>query len=236
MKSNNKTTITLFFLLFAGVVYADEVDAANEADTDNDADIEIMKTVLPKNVITIDGGQMAFFLLLTGLIYTHDSPFYAFGTAAQYERQITEKASAAVRFEYSIIDSSDTYSKWRMQTFSAEGHGRFYPMQNNFFLDGTLGYAAVLCDFSTPENEIKPIAHYFKLGGKLGWRIDFKKPSGFVLEPALGLNIAIGTKIKTGDEKDFPILGGLLNMIHDYLAQWVLAGGIRFSLGLGYRF
>jgi len=235
MKSSKIALIFVFLLLAGGILYANEID--NEENTADETDADNLNITFPKNVITIDAGQAAFLLLLTGTINLfEDDPSYIFCTAAQYERQIINKASVAVRFEYGIMDFSGDDSTWRMQSFSADVHGRYYPTKKNiFFLGGSLGYAAVLCDFSTSEQEIKPIAHYVKIGGKLGWRFDFKKPGGFVLEPAIGYSLIYGSRIKTGVEKNFPILGGLLNLMNDALAQ-TLARGFGVSLGLGYRF
>ena len=196
------------------------------------------ENVLPKNTVTVDVGQTAFFLLFTGImnVIALDTTPYAFGNAAQYERQITEKSSTALRFEYGLIDISDADYKWKLSSFSAEGHGRFYPAQGVFFIGGTLGYASIFGDFSTPDRERKSTAHYVKYGGKLGWRIDFDKPGGFVLEPAFGYYGVIGTRLKTGYEEDLPILGGMLNLLYDSIARGLFAGGLRFSLGLGCRF
>ncbi|MDR0316790.1 MAG: hypothetical protein LBH97_07825 [Treponema sp.] len=222
-----KKPVLVFLLLFAaGAVFADDTEDADE------------QIPLPKNTITIDVGPTAYFLMLTGIMNLIDpdySPF-AIGIAAQYERQITEKVSMAGRFEYGMIDMSDNESKWYMSSISAEVHGRYYPMQGTFFLGGMIGYANVFMDNSTVDTERKSLAHYFKFGGKLGWRIDFGKPGGFVLEPALGYYGAIGTAFKTGYEKDFPVLGNLLNLLNSYLARGLFIEGPRLSLGLGYRF
>ena len=118
-RCSTKHTIALIlgFLLFAGgTVFADE------------------EIPLPKNTIIIDVGQTAFLLLLTGIMNTNpDNEAYAFGIATQYERQITERTSAALRFEYGVFDMSDVDLKWNMSSFSAQGHGRFYPTQGVFF-------------------------------------------------------------------------------------------------------
>ena len=232
-----KITAALVLLLLAcGTVCADDADDADEETAmQKNIDEEI---VMPKNIIAVDVGPTGYFLLFTGVgnLINPDTPMYAIGIAAQYERQIIEKASAAVRFEYGMVDMSDKESKWRMSAIVAEGHGRYYPGQGVFFLDGTLGYAYVFTDFSSADREVKPDAHYFKFGGKLGWRIDFKKPGGFILEPALGYYGAVGTELKLGYEEDVPILGSILDFLTDSLAKGLFVGGFRFSLGLGYRF
>ena len=240
MKSNNKVTLFLVFLLFTGILYANEAeaDAADDLAAANDADAEIVKTALPKNTITIDVGQTVAFLLATGMVYAMDpsDALILFGIAAQYERQIVEKASAALRFEYGLIENSSYDMNFRIHALSAEGHGRFYPMQTTpFFLGLTLGYAVALCDFSTPEDERKPVGHYFKIGGKLGYRIYFNKPGGFVLEPSLGFNFLFGARIKPFDD-GYYFIDDLLNSMYDTLVRSITGGGPRFSLSLGYRF
>jgi len=219
-----KIAIVLFFLLIAcGSVFADDTDE---------------ESAMPKNTVTVDVAPTSFFLLFTGImnIVDTDNPTFAIGIATQYERQITEKFSAAGRFEYGIIDMPGSVPKWRISAITAEGHGRYYHGQGMFFLDGTLGYAYVFTDFSSTDQEIKPDAHYFKFGGKLGWRIDFDKPGGFVLEPALGYYVAVGTSLKTGYEKDLPIFGNMLNFLTNNIARTLFVDGLRFSIGLGYRF
>jgi hypothetical protein len=214
------SAVLVLLLLSCGTVFAD------------DADEEI---VMPKNTITVDVGTTAYFLLLTGIlnIVNLDSSMYVIGIAAQYERQIAEKVSAAVRLEYGILDTPGSEPKWRMSSFSVEGHGRYYPGQGVFFLDGTLGYANVFADFSSTKREIKPSAHYFKFGAKLGWRIDFDKPGGFVLEPAVVYYGAVGTDLEAGYEK---YLGNIFNFLTNSIARGLFVEGLRFSLGLGYRF
>jgi hypothetical protein len=214
-----KITLFLGFLLLAGVTVFPDEDAP-----------------LPKNTITVDVGPTVFFLLYTGISHLIDNPGYAFGVAAQYERQIMEKVSATGRFEYGIMDMSESDLKWRISSISAEGQGRYFPGMGTFFLGGSLGYVYVFTDFSTTDREIKPAAHYFKFGGKLGWRIDFDKPGGFVFEPAVGCYGSVGTSFKMGYEEDFPILGGTLNFMTNILTRVLFVDGLRFSLGFGYRF
>ncbi|MDR2576132.1 MAG: hypothetical protein LBC52_06785 [Treponema sp.] len=234
-KIPKKIILILCLLLIAcGNIFAQDADDANIADEENVTQI----TVMPKNIITVDVAPTGYFLLFTGISFyiDSDSPMYGFGIATQYERQITEKASVAGRFEYGILDMLDREPKFRMSSISAEGHGRYYPGQNVFFLDGMLGYAYIFTDFSTTDREIKPVLHRFKFGGKLGWRIDFKKPGGFVLEPAVGYYSSIGTNLETGYADDLPILGSILDFLAGNLARALFIDGLRFSLGLGYRF
>lgn len=217
-------------LIACGNVFADDADDADE-------EAETPKNT-PKNTIIVDVWPTAYFLLFTGVSYIIDSdyPMNAIGAAVQYERQIIDKTSVVGRFEYGSIDTPGTDPKWKMSAFTLEGRGRYYPGQGVFFLEGTLGYANVSADFSTTDREIKPSAHFFKFGGRVGLRIDAKKPGGFVFEPGVGYYGAIGTELKTGYEKDLPILGTFLNYLTSGLARALFVDGLRISLGLGYRF
>ena len=165
--------VFLFLVLAGGAVFAD---------TD---DIDIY----PKNIITVDIGPAVYKLMVTGLMNRSESdhPAFVFGIATQYERQNSEKTSAAARLEYGLIDMSRDDSKWVMSSIMVEGHGRVYfPPKRIWFLDGILGYANVFADFSTADDEIKSVAHYLKFGGKLGWKTDIGNTGKWVLEVALG--------------------------------------------------
>jgi hypothetical protein len=219
-----KTILLLGFLLLISI------PAFAEDDTEEE-------TPLPKNIITIDIGPAAHtfsfivirYLLTLGLL----EPMYAFGIAAQYERQITEKVSAAGRFEYSTYNVPGDDPKWMTSVISAEAHGRYYPFAGIFFLGGALGYTYIFTDFSTLDREIKPSAHYLKLGGKLGWRIDFDKPGGFIFEPSVGIFGSFGTKLDAGYGE--PILGSMLDFLGNTIAKALFLDGFRFSLALGCR-
>jgi hypothetical protein len=173
-----------------------------------------------------------------------------FGIAAQYERQFTPYFSAAARFAYMGLGLSISEISMNAASYSVEGHGRFYPFGESFFLDLMLGYANFAMTLSGKGfDDMNSNGNYFKLGGKLGWRIDFGKPGGFVFEPAFGYSAGIGGgnrfDITTGYEdspgyeqiKDF--VGNVedsLNTVKDLLANYVFVGGPRMTLGLGWRF
>jgi len=143
---------------------------------------EKVKKYFPKNTIMVDMGLLPS---ITGGI--KGDTFW--GTAIQYEKPISSNVSAAGRFEYREIGMSlRDGNKANLVSFSAEGHGRYFPGGNIFFLDGMLGY--VICNY---DDEVMNLtAHYFKLGAKLGWRIDLAQPFKLVLEPVLGYSRAIG--------------------------------------------
>jgi hypothetical protein len=185
----------------------------------------------PKNTITVDAAITGFSLLTWGLM---GHP--VFFTAAQYERQITDAISLAGRFDFRMFDLPSSYdSGTTMTAFSAEGHIRYYPKISAFFLDGMLGYAM----FNYRTEAIHSLSHYLKLGARLGWRIDFGKPGGFVLEPSFGYNFAFGDSninIIKGTDETSTFFNQLLNLIYGSLIKGFFVGGPQISLGLGYRF
>jgi len=190
----------------------------------------------PKNTITLDTG---LFLYTPIFWEVTDFRYNFIGTAIQYERQILEKMSLAVRVDYRglyIFDDSKTI----MSAISLEAHYRYYPTGGTFFLDGMLGYANFYYLFDSSRKTTESYSHYFKLGGRLGWRIDFGKPGGFVLEPSFGYYGAFGkTSIEfiEGTSENASALNRLLNQIYDnFLINGFFVGGPQFSLGLGYRF
>ena len=214
-----RISFLLILLVFAGsAVYADE------------------DGVFPKNTFTIDGLTPLAFLLSNLII---DDGTFGFGTAVQYERQFTRTISAAVRFEYKLFANLGGNTGTNMWSMSAEGHFRFYPGGSVFFLDGMLGYANF--SFKLDEYEM-PMSHYFKLGGRLGWRIDFGEPGGFVLEPSFGYSGVIGnTNIDFNRMSDTSnsLISGInrfLNQMYDGMIRGFFVGGPVLSIGLGYRF
>jgi len=190
------------------------------------------ENIPPKNIVTVDTG-LTLYTLIIGMM---ENGF--FGTALQYERQIIENASIAGRIEYKGFFASDSRSTTIMQSFSAEGHGRYYPEKKFFFLDGMLGYAFFNYSHNMDQH-INTMSHYFKLGGKLGWRIDFGKPGGFVLEPSFGYYGAIGkTNISfiEGEDAISIFFDQLLFQLHDAIIKGFFVGGMQISLGMGYSF
>jgi hypothetical protein len=185
----------------------------------------------PKNTITVDVKPAILPLIYVMLIDSSK----AFGIAAQYERQISKEVSVAGRYEYSrlgIYDKRDYDEGYKniMSSISAELHVRFYPSGGIFFLGGTIGYANFTLDTT---GESKTTAHYFKYGGKLGWRIDFGKPGGFVLEPGFGYYFVTELNEVEFYSNDFL---GIFNFVYDNIAKSLAGAGSQFSLCLGYRF
>jgi hypothetical protein len=210
----------VFFLFAGGTVFTEESDE---------------EISLPHNTVVIDvapliGGQFMRLLYLD----TDRTIIYGFGV--HYERQLTKNSSVSGRFaygrmaffDYNHYGDNDYYQD--MSSFSGEGHYRYYTANDTFFLDGMLGYSNFIYDSSYEE---RTIIHYVILGPKVGWRIDFGKPGGFVLEPAVGYYLAIG---KNKNFYNDDILSKLANVMNNMMAKGILAGGMRVSLGLGYRF
>ena len=241
-----KTTALVFgfFILTSGFVFANDTGEGNfllenSVIIDNNKNIENADNKI-NNTITLDLSPALYSLLFSG-IFKDSKPSTGFGIGAQYERQITDDMSAALRLEYGMYDMSDNARKWMMSSLQAEGHFRYYFAKSIFFSDFTLGYAYIFFDNSKPDKKIITNAHYLKYGAKIGWRIDFNKPCGFVFEPGLGIYGALGTKFKeTESFDDFPVLGDFLNSlfngVNNAFAEILFLSGVRLSLSFGYRF
>ena len=212
----------------------------------------------PKNTITVDVGPT---IVSTGAAIGLGavdglSGSSGFGIAAQYERQLLEKFSVAGRFAYLGISATVDPVAIEMHSYSIEGHGRFYPFSGAFFLDGMLGFANFALSGSGSESGVSAGVsadmNFFKLGGKLGWRIDFGRPGGFIFEPAFGYSIGLGDKSKVrvsagGDipdeyqdmvnefANDYIGDSGLDAMI-DTVADFIFVGGPRMTLAFGWAF
>ena len=202
------------------------------------ADDEGRDTALPKNTFSVDVGKTAFLLLTSGIANITDfaSSTFIIGTAIQYERLVSKNVGLLLNYEYGMFRFADDMM-FNMQAHSVGVNWRYYFSDMKvFFLEGALGYAHLNFYYATNSYEINPIIHYFKFGGKLGWKIDFNKPGGFVLEPAIGLYGVIGKPIKMGYEEDMPIMGRMLNILENIFVWGLLNGYTPFSLSLGYRF
>jgi len=191
--------------------------------------------ILPKNVIATDMGYTIPALVTWGIT---GNPFIV--TAVQYERQILKNFSLGGRFDYRLLSISDFDYRTDQSSFSLETHARYYLEPNFFFLDGMLGYAGFIYFSSSTDREtIKSLSHYFKLGGKFGWRIDFGKQRGFILEPSFGYYGAIGSSniefIKDSG-KTGVLFNHWLNQLNKFIIKGFFVGGPQFSLCFGYKF
>jgi hypothetical protein len=217
----------------------------------------------PMNTVTVDigptiiGGAMA----RAGSIIGGDSGISSsgFGIGASYERQIFDKLSVGGRFAYlgAGVGMTNEYSpsvkaslSMKLSSFSLEGHVRYYPWAGTFYLDGMLGYAKMSMKFSGEVFEagsstkidasLSMSRSYFKLGAKVGWRIDFGEPGGFIFEPSFGYYAGIGLGDTMGKRFSNGITGnpnmGDLDTIFKYIEQLIFVGGPRLSLAFGWRF
>ena len=217
-----------------------------------------------KNTVTVD-----FMPMIMGLSFGGVSNFideegldtHGFGIAAQYERNLFPKFSVIGRFSYFGAGIDMTLKEGgisagigiNLTSISFEAHARFYPRARAFFLDGMFGYGFIKPSFSghliVEENGIykKEAAdfsikrNYIKFGAKLGWRIDFGKPGGFIFEPsfgwygAKGLGSSFGGSIaKELDIDDYD--SDDINEMFSLLERFGFMGGPRMSLAFGWRF
>jgi len=217
---------------------------------------------MPKNTIAVDIGPLIVGLSIgqAGSMIGDDSAnSTGFGLAAQYERQITGNMSFAGKIGYLGCGVSTTNTEdyvtakmgMDISSFTLEGHFRFYPFGETFFLDGMLGYgiittklsgSIIVKDETTHQSKSESVSieaprNYLNLGAKFGWRIDF---GGFVLETSLGyyygfgLGDTIGKQLlkKVPDASDV----GSIDDVFQLIENLIFIGGPRFTISLGYRF
>jgi len=239
--------VLLIFILVNSALFADEIDetggkeetAKTDGISTNDKSDKTKKTdndTFPRHTITLDLGTALISLQVTNIMQdVGSSENFIFGSALQYEYQYTRKTSFAIRFDYRMLHTFDT----ELTTMTLGGHARVYPRGRVFFLDGMLGYANLMM---TKENKDMPMSHYFKYGGKLGWRIDFGSPGGFVFEPSIGYYMIFGkTHIERQDIDDFDsdlffLFYNFSNVVNEYMIRYNFVGGFTFNLAVGYRF
>jgi hypothetical protein len=229
---------------------------------------------MAKNTITVDIGPTIVGATIGGIgnLFGGSEGLSSsgFGIGAQYERQILQKLSVAGRFAYlgggvgfsqnitdSGLDASVNFGI-NISSYSLEGHARFYPGSQTFFLDGMLGYANLTVKFSgsvvvdtgssTERMGIDLVASqgFFKMGAKIGWRITFGKNGGFTFEPSFGYSFGVGGKntvwnqlsnqIKERAGTDAEIEDDSIGELFDIIQKFVFIGGPRLSLALGWRF
>ncbi|MCL2042866.1 MAG: outer membrane beta-barrel protein [Treponema sp.] len=140
-------------------------------------------------------------------------------------------------------------------SFSFEGHLRYYPSAGSFFLGGMLGYAymktmfsgdVIITDLTNGQNRIEDvertaIRNFFKTGVKLGWRIDFGRPGGFIFEPAFGYYFGVGSGDTVGTQLASTFVGDLgysdyIDDISNALEKLIFVGGPRATFSFGWRF
>jgi hypothetical protein len=270
--TNRKIAAMLVLAVFAAGWSFAQTDGEYVPDDTKPA-VEKMPAPMPMNTITVDFGPTIIGAVIGAagdIIGEEGLSTSGFGIAAQYERQIVEKFSLGGRFAYlgggiglgmgSVEEDGidvDTSVSTKISSFSIEAHTRFYPWAKTFFLDGMLGYANMAADFSGTvvvsthgQKGSKTVSFtgsrsYLKLGAKLGWRIDFGKPGGFIFEPSFGYygGIGLGDTLekriaddinkKTGGEIEN--IDGM-DMMFTIMEQFIFVGGPRLALSFGWRF
>ncbi|MDR0512900.1 MAG: hypothetical protein LBG93_07340 [Treponema sp.] len=225
---------------------------------------------MPKNTITVDIGPTilgAAFGIAGDIIGEEGLSSSGFGIGAQYERQLSERLSVAGRFAFMRLGMGLTFNddyvtaqtNLGLSSYAIEGRVRFYPTGRTFFLGGMLGYAnlatvvsgSLLVDADGLGNLMAETVNfsvnrgYFKFGARLGWRIDFGQPGGFVFEPSFGWYGAAGfgsSMANRVSQRASDVLGGEidgmddLNDVFSILENFVFIGGPRLSLSFGWRF
>lgn len=173
---------------------------------------------MPKNTLTVDFGPTllgASFGKIGDLVKSQIDGGGAmdasgFGIGAQYERQLSEHFSLALRGAYLKVGldatiagetngiNLDSSFSTDLTSFSAEAHVRYYPFGQTFFLNGMAGYGNLAMPLSgrivgsymgqsqSRNVDFSSSRSYVKYGGKIGWRIDFGRPGGLIFEPAFG--------------------------------------------------
>jgi hypothetical protein len=249
-------------LFFVVLILATAGAFANESDDSS-----------PKNTVTVDfgptiiGAAIGTVGSLMGDGEDTGVSTSGFGIGVQYEYQLFHNLSLAGRFAYlgggigiSMSDGPLKASvEARIDSISIEAHARYYPLGQTFFLDGMLGFASITLGLKgeviVDDESGKPIKMgadlgvprgYFKLGAKIGWRIDFGSPGGFVFEPSFGyyagagLGDTFGTLIAKklnetmNSDQDLGTEG--LDQVFGLAESYVFAGGPRFSLSFGWKF
>jgi hypothetical protein len=219
----------------------------------------------PKNTITVDFGPTiigAAFGRAGDLMDEEGFSSFGFGIAAQYERQIFSRFSVAGRFAYlgtgfGIAEEDGGLSavlNMDLSSFSLESHVRYYPFGRSFFINGMLGYGNMSADFSgavivndyginrREDVSITASRDYLKLGGKIGWRINFgKRQGGFTFEPSFGYYSGIGLGDTLGKQLLNSLDGDISDMedldeVFSLLENFIFIGGPRVTLSFGWRF
>ena len=144
-----------------------------------------------------------------------------FGQGLQYEYQFHSNFSAGGRFEYKAFEN--------ISSIAVHGFARYYPYAGAFFIDGMLGYGNI-------KYYETPLTHHFSCYGRLGWRIDFGKPGGFVLEPSFGFFRFFGNNNipKLNVEPSHWILA--MALAGEAMVRLIYSGGPVFTIAAGYRF
>ena len=195
-----------------------------------------------KNAVSVDIAPALF-----GIPWTILDENLKFGIGLQYERMIHPGFSLGGRFAYGYHKTErpanadpDLIRTLAIYSFSLELHGRYYPNQNIFFIDGMLGYAFAKTTFSNiilKNDQFTDESNFFKTGIKIGWKFNFGRSKGFILETAFGYSLGLGSV----DNKKLDNLWAVSNDDYDdpnkfNFYNFLLIGGPKISLNIGYSF
>ena len=203
----------------------------------------------PMNSLTVDIGPTIIGFagpqFIKVMSEDSEDSFFGFGIGAQFERHLTQAVSLAARYAYlgfglSVKDNNFIVDM-DVKSHSAEGHVRFYPFAGrSFFLDGMIGYAWLSMGFESSDysktESLDLTANYLKYGAKIGWKIDFGKPGGFILEPSFGWNFKTMLNSSVAFDKIENEYDVNSREVADIAADWIFVGGPRISIALGFRF
>jgi hypothetical protein len=228
----------------------------------------------PKHTVTADIGPTIIGLGIGAagsMIGEEGLSTSGFGIGIQYDYQIFSMLGVGGRFAYlgggfgiSMGSTDGSFSEKaslgiNLDSFSFEGHARFYPLGGSFFLDGMLGFAVMTVSFNgelyveeenTGKSQKVEIEQgwsrsYFKIGAKLGWRVDFGRRGGFIFEPSFGWSAAVGIGDTFGQQLTAyskENLGGEADDLTELddafwvLESFIFVGGPRMSLAFGWKF
>jgi len=224
---------------------------------------------MPKNTISVDLGPTIIGLAIgqLGSIIGDDSADTSgFGIAVQYERQIMQKLTLSAKIGYLAggvgMTQTDSDNGVALEakmgldisSLNLEAHARYYPFGGTFFLDGMLGYAnlttkisgkVIVHDDYTNRPNVEGISmdakrDFFNLGAKIGWRVDFGNPGGFIFETSFGYyyDVGLGDTIGKQLTKKMGNVSGMSEIDDAFkiLEDVVFVGGPRLTLSFGYRF
>jgi hypothetical protein len=112
-------------------------------------------------------------------------------------------------------------------SIDADAFFRWYVMRKTWYIQAGLGYGLNVYK-STDSNIENAYGNFFEIPIETGWKIDFGKPGGLVLEPAIGYNIGLPAKVEDKDVKAHGVSGDV---------KWYPANaGFYAKIGLGWAF
>ena len=214
------------------------------------------------NTITVDVGPTIGGLLLgqaANIIGEDGLDASGFGIGAQYERNISRALSVAARFAYMgasmTVDMEErgerAVTDLDLSSFSVEGHVRFYPLGDTFFVGGLVGYGNLSASFDgdlvAEDNygnaskvyvSTSPSRSYLKIGARVGWRISFGNNGGFTFEPSFGYSYGFGLgdsfDKQLSDKVGKDVIG--IDTAFRIIENMMFIGGPKMSLAFGWRF